>query len=248
MSKNDNQDAAKYIWILETINSIQGTYIEAFNTIKKGEYNEGWRILEQCEIHIIFLEKHFDITSDEKFHLLWIKNTVKKIQSIFPYTWFMSTEMLEKKIKCGICGEIISIRRHCGHEVGQIYDGKMCTRIIEDMELLGIAFVQNPVNRYSVGMIVEPSSGKSGDNYDYTLVKYLFDRLYNPEDLWDVEETKKRNSHERFAYLGRNDKCPCESGKKYKKCCMLESGVLLPHHEFSFSHDIPLELQKTIYT
>ena len=31
---------------------------------------------------------------------------------------------------------------------------------------------------------------------------------------------------ERGMRVGRNEKCPCGSGKKYKKCCLLKKRVL----------------------
>jgi uncharacterized protein YecA (UPF0149 family) len=31
-----------------------------------------------------------------------------------------------------------------------------------------------------------------------------------------IQETYKRDSPK----IGRNEKCPCKSGKKYKKCCL----------------------------
>lgn len=38
--------------------------------------------------------------------------------------------------------------------------------------------------------------------------------------------------------LGRNDLCPCRSGKKYKKCCMIKSSAeqsaALPKGEFTY--------------
>lgn len=36
-------------------------------------------------------------------------------------------------------------------------------------------------------------------------------RMGNPENMTFVHDTPK---------VGRNDACPCGSGKKYKKCCM----------------------------
>ena len=33
-----------------------------------------------------------------------------------------------------------------------------------------------------------------------------------------TENTKAKNSN----HIGRNDLCPCGSGKKYKNCCMLK--------------------------
>jgi len=42
-----------------------------------------------------------------------------------------------------------------------------------------------------------------------------------PEDISDVERLLRSSSpaESRFK-VGRNDPCPCGSGKKFKKCCM----------------------------
>ncbi|MCR4685452.1 MAG: SEC-C domain-containing protein [Lachnospiraceae bacterium] len=60
------------------------------------------------------------------------------------------------------------------------------------------------------------------------------DWLYNLEEWNDIydEETRKRLYKEQKtsttykregAKIGRNDPCPCGSGKKYKNCCMRKS-------------------------
>ena len=37
----------------------------------------------------------------------------------------------------------------------------------------------------------------------------------------EQEENKEKDGID-FSHVGRNDKCPCGSGKKYKNCCMLK--------------------------
>jgi len=36
------------------------------------------------------------------------------------------------------------------------------------------------------------------------------------EDAYEVQEPARRDENK----VGRNDPCPCGSGKKYKKCCL----------------------------
>ncbi|HIT54889.1 TPA: SEC-C domain-containing protein, partial [Candidatus Galligastranaerophilus intestinigallinarum] len=36
---------------------------------------------------------------------------------------------------------------------------------------------------------------------------------------------KKEENENKFKNIGRNDPCPCGSGKKFKKCCMLKEGI-----------------------
>ncbi|MHB8158685.1 MAG: SEC-C metal-binding domain-containing protein, partial [Desulfocucumaceae bacterium] len=57
------------------------------------------------------------------------------------------------------------------------------------------------------------------------IVRYVYhvtvvERPKERQDLVEnrsEEDTKKTPAH--FAKVGRNDDCPCGSGKKYKKCC-----------------------------
>ena len=39
------------------------------------------------------------------------------------------------------------------------------------------------------------------------------------EDAWDVEDRTADTIVNRQARIGRNEPCPCGSGKKFKKCC-----------------------------
>ena len=65
-------------------------------------------------------------------------------------------------------------------------------------------------------------------------IDYLRDKIYSPTsvlysskafaDLMGFiptpEETKAKEIHQKLgSTVGRNDPCPCGSGKKYKKCC-----------------------------
>ena len=40
-----------------------------------------------------------------------------------------------------------------------------------------------------------------------------------PEDISDLEKLLNPPKPVRSAKIGRNDSCPCGSGRKYKKCC-----------------------------
>ncbi len=40
-----------------------------------------------------------------------------------------------------------------------------------------------------------------------------------PEDISDLEKMLNPTQPKRSVKIGRNEPCPCGSGKKYKKCC-----------------------------
>ncbi len=105
----------------------------------------------------------------------------------------------------------------CGHRVGEIYNGEMCHRILTKLEVMGISIVDKPVQKYSVLFLSDEKTGKQRDHYNYALVQYAIGALREPFDGWDVERTSRHQPHSRYAAIGRNEPCPCESGKKYKK-------------------------------
>jgi len=230
VGRND-QDGAKKIWCLEQILKIQTDYVHAFNLLKTKKYYEAWKIFEQIEINLNFLNPHFNTNNDEYF-LKFIRTKVKKFQSLFPYKLFFSPEIIEHEKKCNICGKIISIRNPCGHEVGEIYNGEMCIRIVTKAEFIGISLVESPLQKYSVPFMSDPKTGKTVDHYNYSLLENLLKILKSPFDEWDYKKTQKMYPHSKFKHIGRNEKCPCGSGKKYKQCCLKREGVTLPHYEF----------------
>lgn len=232
--RQNAEEGAKELWCLESTLKIQENYIDAFSKMKGGSFYEGWRLLEQCEITLGFLEPHFAMYFPE-YTLDFIKEKVSKFQSLFPYDLFMSPEILIHEKKCSICDQKVSIRNGCGHEKGEIYGGEMCVREVDRCEFLGTALVKNPVQKYSVIFLSDPKTGKSEDHYNYDLVKYLIEKLNSPFDDWDMIWTKKLHPHSKFTHMGRDDKCPCGSDKEYKRCCLVKDGVLMKHCIFKIS-------------
>lgn len=233
LARND-QSEAKLIWIYEEILEIQKNYISAFHQMKNGSYYDAWCSLERVENNIHFLEPHYKPEFDE-YKLQFIDKHTKQYQSLFPYKMFFSPALLVLEKLCSICQRPISIRNFCGHRIGEIYNGEMCCRIVKKAEPFEVSLVETPVQKYSVAFFNDPKTGQRGDHYNYTLVRYLIERLNGPFDTWNVQWTKKRQPHSRYKHVGRNESCPCGSGKKYKYCCLRESGILRPHCEFIFS-------------
>ena len=48
----------------------------------------------------------------------------------------------------------------------------------------------------------------------------------NPEDISDLEKMLNPPKPVTSQKVGRNNPCPCGSGKKYKKCCGLGSALI----------------------
>jgi tRNA uridine 5-carbamoylmethylation protein Kti12 len=61
--------------------------------------------------------------------------------------------------------------------------------------------------------------------YSSTTVLYQSKAFSSTLGIIEEEEEKPDVSNIDFTNVGRNDLCPCGSGKKYKKCCMLAHSV-----------------------
>ncbi len=236
------------IWHINSILKVQTLFIEAISKLKQGKFYEGWCILEKCEVLLLGLEKNFDIySSKDEYKLQFIKKKVAQLQELFPYKYFMSPEFRIKKQICSICHKNISLRNSCGHQLGEIYNGELCCRVIKEAKLLGVALVRSPRNKYAVPFATDKNTGKQIDQYDYSLVEYLVKALPSPFAEWSCNWTKKRHPHSKFLNFGKNDKCPCESGKIYDKCCLNKQGVLKDHVQFEFLFDPPDDLPRVMY-
>jgi hypothetical protein len=237
---------AKQLWIFETILDIHQTYRNAFQLIKSQSYYEGWCQLERVEIAISSLKRHFIFDKTE--YALWhVEKSVTNLQVIFPYKMFASSELLKKKKKCSVCDKEVSIRNSCGHIVGEIYKGEMCHRIVTECEVLGIALVENPGNKFSVMFIKDDKTGEQVDHYNYSVVNYLFELIDSPYEYWNLEISQKVRTEEIYKNVRRNDLCLCNSKKKFKNCCGNKIGERYPHYEFKLlrppaNRDIPTQV------
>lgn len=236
--------SAKRIWCLEEVLLAQDKYVAAFIKMKEGEFYKGWCDLEQVELALLRLDRHFN---EPNYHLDFIGEHTERFQSLFPYKIFTSPGYIKKEIRCSICDSIVSIRKTCGHVKGDIYSGEMCCHIIKEVDLDHTAFVFSPVQKYSVPFLVDSTTNESYDQYDYSILQYLMRGLQSPFHDWHYEETETRHPHKLFQHVGRNGKCPCKSGKKYKHCCLKETGVLRPHTQFYLSEPPPKDLPSTLY-
>lgn len=241
-----DQALAKETWCLKTALEMQQKFVAAFIDMKAGRFYDAWCTLERVEIAALNLSRHMSLT--DEYALVFIDIQVERFQKLFPYAVFMSPAFIEKEVRCSLCNAKISIRSGCEHRVGEIYDGVQCHRIITDVEMLEMSLVPTPVQKYSVPFMTDRTTGKTVDHHDYSLVNYVVRGLRSPFDGWSTRWTKARHPHDLYRHVRRNDPCPCESGEKYKKCCLPEEGVLRPHVDIEFDVRPPKDLPTLEYT
>ncbi len=81
-------------------------------------------------------------------------------------------------------------------------------------EILGTAYnLDSLLNYYKIDSV----SKKIFSSASVLYASKVFEQMMNTVS---VKEETKQNENIDYSNVGRNDKCPCGSGKKYKNCCM----------------------------
>lgn len=221
---NADEDLANYMWCLQQIYIIQKKYISAYLLLKEKIFEEAWLLFDRIEISIISLMDNFDM-SVNKYNIEFILNNIRNFQKLYPYEYFLSRESIIKSEKCTICGRKVTLRNACEHKIGKLYNGEICLHEITDFEFKCMALVKNPFDKFSYIQIQDKE-------YNYEMIEILSQELKSPYEKWHIEDSKIIKPE--FRKIGRNEKCPCGSNKKYKKCCMDTEKELMSHHKIIF--------------
>lgn len=225
-----HEEQANYSWCLKQIYYIQKGYISAINSLKNKEYEDAWCTFDRVDIGLSNLENNFDAAQgNDRYHLLFIARMIKEYQKLFPYCHFLSRECIIKAEECTICGKPISLRKPCGHKVGKLYMGELCLRKVTDIELKALCVVTDPFDKYTFLQIPD-------HEYNYGMLAELMLEIDNPYDEFSVVTVKVIRPE--FKRIGRNELCPCGSGRKYKKCHQGTTAELMDHHIVHMSKPI----------
>lgn len=225
--KEKDEILANKLWYLNSILNIQKLYISMYNLLKNNiydDYEKAWNLREQIDIALSH-HRNKEYYDKNYAYLKFINYVIKNIKPLFPYKFFSSREMIIKKEKCSICGKTRCIRNDCGHKPGEVYMGELCCNIVEDAEFKGIAIVENPEDEYTI-------LKTEGTKFNYEVLAFLMKGLNSPFDRWDLRKTQIKN--DKFKKVGRNQQCPCGSGKKYKRCCLNTDNEIIPHYEIIY--------------
>ena len=224
---NQDEESANYCWCLRQIFKIQKGFISAVYDLKNQKYEDAWLTFDSIDIALGSLEENFDVTlDDDKYHMVFIGRMIKEYQKLFPYCHFFSRECVIKSEVCSICGQPISLRHPCGHKVGKLYMGEVCLRKVVDMEFKAFSIVTDPFDKYSYVKLPD-------QEYDYGMLETLMKEIESPYDEFYIETVKVMKPE--YKNVGRNEKCPCGSEKKYKKCHLGTKDELMDHHKIIFT-------------
>lgn len=125
--------------------------------------------------------------------------------------------LMRSRYSAYVLGDMDHVDRTFAPEVRNDFDRAEAERTAKDTEWLGLEVI------------------RSSEEGDQGVVEFSFRFRYNGQELTQHEVSTFRRDAGRWLYvdskigsgvvqrhvdkIGRNDPCPCGSGKKYKKCC-----------------------------
>ena len=102
------------------------------------------------------------------------------------------------------------------------FDARTAEKWAKESEWLGLEILSTsgggPDDDHGIVEFVCSYRDRTGERHDHPEVS-LFDRVDGNWRFRDAEPPPQTQVRRDTPKVGRNDPCPCGSGKKYKKCC-----------------------------
>jgi len=200
------------------------SYAEYWDKVFQKAFIESWGVLQDIQDRLRVLKKFTN--ADDTFFYRFLQKQCENLEKLYPYRIFSSMEAVCIEIECSICGKNMD-SFDCPHRAGELYRGKVAYGTVKDIKsFCGVALVSNPKNKRCVASYPEQSPAFSAVSY---LANLIIERRLNPLKFSEAKPRKIEVPQKALVKVGRNDKCPCGSGKKYKKCCLDQEPVTRNH-------------------
>ncbi len=159
------------------------------------------------------------------------------IEQVYPYKLFSSIGAVVEQYECSICGNDMD-SLDCKHLKGELYDGELAYAIIRNFkELDHVAIVENPSDKRCV---LNPDDDQAGMDVLKNIVGYIIENKLSPLGFTNILRIEFDKPNEKYIDLSPNDHCFCESGKKFKKCCVNKRTSRHVHFELIGINSNPL--------
>lgn len=182
-----------------------------FLLLSEKKYKESWNKLQDCIDNAQYVSKF----SEDRFDIPSILELLRQYEKLYPYKLFASSEFVITKSHCSICRKSMQSLQ-CQHIKGNIYWGEPAIECVDEIkEIQAVCIVSNPEDKRCVFELANDER----DEIDRFKKLDLYLELGLPRlqkfSIKSEIENKRREKNK----INRNDKCPCGSNLKYKKCC-----------------------------
>lgn len=182
-----------------------------FLLLREKKYKESWNKLQDCIDDAQYVSKF----SEDRFDIPDILELLRQYENLYPYKFFASSEFVITKSHCSICGKSMQSLQ-CQHIKGNIYWGEPAIECVDEIkEIQAVCIVSNPEDKRCVFELANDER----DEIDRFKKLDLYLELGLPRLQKFSIKSEIENRRIEKNKINRNDKCPCGSNLKYKKCC-----------------------------
>lgn len=212
------------LFILEVLLNAHIDYVRYWTLLLSGSYGKSWIALQDFQDHLRILFRFLPSITQPKF-LKFIEKQSAGLEKLYPFAVFCSIGGLAGTATCSICGKPIN-SFECDHIAGNLYRGRIAQGLVSSFSVREVSLTTNPLDKRCVLQL-------NDDAVQFSLVRHLSELINSPTltplqfdsvQFRDIPVTKKE-----LAMVQRNDKCPCGSGDKFKKCCIDKTSVTKKH-------------------
>jgi hypothetical protein len=211
-------------YVLKQFIKLLQDYVSYWKLLASDKFSDSWSALQDVQDRLRTVLRFTD--EPRPLILKHIERQCGELEKLYPYRLFMSVGIVKEEAECSICGKSID-SFECEHVRGELYRGKRAYSIIKHIKQLEeISLVTNPADKRCVVQILDTSEQFKGVEY---LAKGIRDKVLAPLDFSHLEFSTIRKRNNKIPLVGRNELCPCGSGKKFKNCCIENSYIEETH-------------------
>ncbi len=207
-----------------------------FDLLGKKEYKTSWNALQDCFDSVHWIGQYTPI--ENRYEIPKLVDLLIAYESLYPYKVFASSEMIISKSECSICGKPFQ-SLSCPHIKGKLYWGEIAVERITDIkEFQAVALVSHPADKRCV---MELSDDNRTEEEKFHILNEFLCQGVPAFQFFEVEVIKSTRRRSDIVIVGRNEKCPCGSGKKFKWCCGQELYYEHLHHIIHLKEQVVFE-------
>lgn len=212
-------------YVLKVHFQLLSSVAEYWRDVEMKQYYDSWWKLQDALDSIRSLKKFgYGAGKSVKF----FEGQLLSLEKIYPYKLFSSMGFIVEHYECSICGLDMD-GDDCMHLKGELYAGEMALAVAKEIKGIDhIAFVEKPKNKRLV--VFHDDSSPVFEVFQLMIKN--FGKQLNPLGFSSAVITEFMRPNDNWVKQGRNTKCYCGSGNKYKKCCKKQSRMKQMHVDF----------------
>ena len=185
-----------------------------FDLLKEKRYKSSWDKLQDCIDLAKMVGSYIEI--ENRFEITKVLHLLSSYETLYPYSVFASSEYIVSKSHCSICGQSM-LSLSCPHIKGKLYWGEVAIEMIDEIKTFqAVALVSHPEDKRCV---IELSDDNRTEVEKFKRIDQFLELNQPFLQDFSIKKIIENRMRDDIKIVGRNDRCPCGSGMKFKKCC-----------------------------